>query len=81
MPDVVVYVDGHNLYHGLRSKFGRRYLWLDLVCLAERMRQDDHILKVRYDERGQRLSEPAAVLAARPASSRATGTRNGEQDT
>jgi hypothetical protein len=29
----------------------------------------------------QRLSEPAAELAARPASSRATGTRNGEQDT
>ncbi|GAA4152844.1 hypothetical protein GCM10022416_51420 [Actinomadura keratinilytica] len=30
---------------------------------------------------GQRLSEPTALIAARPASSRATGTRNGEQDT
>jgi diguanylate cyclase (GGDEF)-like protein len=29
----------------------------------------------------QRLSEPAESMAARPASSRATGTRNGEQDT
>jgi hypothetical protein len=31
--------------------------------------------------RAQRLSEPAAELAALPASSLATGTRNGEQDT
>jgi len=33
---------------------------------------------------GYRLSEPPAnrsLTAARPASSRATGTRNGEQDT
>ncbi|GGL02416.1 hypothetical protein GCM10014719_00780 [Planomonospora parontospora subsp. antibiotica] len=30
---------------------------------------------------GQRVSEPAQARAARPASSRATGTRNGEQDT
>ena len=29
----------------------------------------------------QRLSLPAVTMAARPASSRATGTRNGEQDT
>jgi diguanylate cyclase (GGDEF)-like protein len=33
------------------------------------------------DQRAQRWSEPAASIAARPASSRATGTRNGEQDT
>jgi GGDEF domain-containing protein len=30
---------------------------------------------------GHRLSEPAESIAARAASSRATGTRNGEQDT
>ena len=30
---------------------------------------------------GQRLSDPADSIAARAASSRATGTRNGEQDT
>jgi hypothetical protein len=29
----------------------------------------------------QRHSDPAASMAARPASSRATGSRNGEQDT
>lgn len=32
-------------------------------------------------EERQRWSEPVASIAARPASSRATGTRNGEQDT
>ena len=30
---------------------------------------------------GQRESDPADRMVARPASSRATGTRNGEQDT
>ena len=27
---VAVYVDGFNLYYGLRSKGWRRYYWLDL---------------------------------------------------
>lgn len=46
--EAVVYVDGHNLYHGLRRRFGRKYLWLDLSALAQQMRQDDYILTVRY---------------------------------
>lgn len=29
-----VYIDGFNLYHGVRQKHGRRYLWLDLEALA-----------------------------------------------
>ena len=44
----VVYIDGHNLYNGVRRKFGRKYHWLDLFTLARRMRLDDRILKVRY---------------------------------
>ena len=32
---VAVYVDGFNLYFGLKAKHGRRYLWLDLQALAE----------------------------------------------
>ncbi|MGH3680305.1 MAG: NYN domain-containing protein [Natronosporangium sp.] len=48
MSDTVVYIDGHNLYHGIRRKFGRKYLWLDVVRLAQHMRQDDRIVKVRY---------------------------------
>jgi hypothetical protein len=31
---VVLYIDGFNLYYGLHSMFGRRYLWLDPWALA-----------------------------------------------
>lgn len=34
MHRVMVYVDGFNLYFGLRSKSWRKYYWLDLVALA-----------------------------------------------
>ena len=34
---VAVYVDGLNLYHGLKSRGLRRYYWLDLRRLAERL--------------------------------------------
>ncbi|WP_199754855.1 NYN domain-containing protein [Amycolatopsis sp. WAC 04197] len=30
----MVFVDGFNLYHGLKDKHGRRYHWLDLEALA-----------------------------------------------
>jgi len=36
MQKVVCYVDGFNVYHGLRSKHWRKYYWLDLWKLAER---------------------------------------------
>jgi uncharacterized LabA/DUF88 family protein len=31
---VAAYVDGFNLYFGLKAKHGRKYLWLDLQALA-----------------------------------------------
>lgn len=34
--NVICYIDGFNLYHGLRSKGWRKYYWLDLWALAER---------------------------------------------
>ena len=34
---VAVYVDGFNLYYGLRSKGWRRYYWLDLRSLSEQL--------------------------------------------
>lgn len=34
MTRVAAYVDGFNLYFGLKEKYGRRYLWLDLQALA-----------------------------------------------
>lgn len=34
---VVLYVDGFNLYNGLKDKHGRKYLWLNLEELARRL--------------------------------------------
>jgi uncharacterized LabA/DUF88 family protein len=34
---VSMYVDGFNLYHGMHSRFQRRYLWLDLQALATKL--------------------------------------------
>ena len=33
---VKAYVDGFNLYHGLKARHGRKHLWLDLRGLLER---------------------------------------------
>lgn len=48
MANVIAYIDGFNLYHGLRDRYQHRYLWLDLCELARRLRPDDDILAVRY---------------------------------
>jgi len=48
MATVIAYVDGFNLYHGLHQAYGRRYLWLDLQHLVQRVRPHDQILAVRY---------------------------------
>jgi uncharacterized LabA/DUF88 family protein len=48
MATVIAYVDGFNLYHGLHQAYGRRYLWLDLQRLVQRVRPHDQILAVRY---------------------------------
>jgi uncharacterized LabA/DUF88 family protein len=45
---VIAYVDGFNLYHGLRERYRHRYLWLDLTALVRRLRPDDSIVAVRY---------------------------------
>jgi uncharacterized LabA/DUF88 family protein len=46
---VAVYVDGLNLYNGLRDKHGRKYLWLDLQALsAALLLPDQHLVAVRY---------------------------------
>lgn len=49
MARVAVYVDGFNLYFGLRSKYARRYLWLDLQALAgSLLRRGQTLEVVRY---------------------------------
>ena len=46
---VIVYIDGFNLYYGLRSRGWRRYLWLDLHRLSENLlRPAQRLEAVRY---------------------------------
>jgi uncharacterized LabA/DUF88 family protein len=48
MAAVAVYIDGFNLYYGMKNKYGRRYHWLDVVHLARRLRPRDDVVVVRY---------------------------------
>ena len=70
----MVYVDGFNLYYGLKSKGWRRFYWLDLVALSEQLLQDGQRLAgVRYFT--ARLSGRQADKKARQATFlRALGT-------
>lgn len=46
---VVAYIDGYNLYHGLRDEGWRRYLWLDLRALAESLiRESQKLVLTKY---------------------------------
>ncbi|MDX3100783.1 NYN domain-containing protein [Nonomuraea angiospora] len=46
---VGVYVDGFNLYYGLRDLAGRRHLWLDLSAMATRLlRPHQRLVAVSY---------------------------------
>jgi uncharacterized LabA/DUF88 family protein len=70
MDRVVAYVDGFNLYFGLKAEHGRRYLWLDLQALVEGLLQPNQELRevqyftarVRDDPYGERRQ--AAYLDA-----------------
>ncbi len=45
----MAYVDGFNLYYGLKAKGWRRLYWLNLVALSERLlRGDQRLAGVRY---------------------------------
>lgn len=48
MARVAAYIDGFNLYHGLRAVYRHRYLWLDPVALVRRLRPHDDVVAVRY---------------------------------
>lgn len=61
MATVIAYVDGFNLYHGLHAKYQRRYLWLDLEHLVQRIRPKDRIVAVRYFTALVRDDPPALV--------------------
>lgn len=46
---VILYIDGFNLYFGLRSKSWQRYYWLDVRKLGERLlKPEQTLVGVRY---------------------------------
>ena len=45
MKNVSCYVDGFNMYHGLRSKGWKKYYWLDLWKLAEHFLLEGQFLR------------------------------------
>ena len=61
MTRVAAYIDGFNLYFGLKSRYGRRYHWLDLQKLCSALLRRGQILeRVTYFTarvRDQPLSE------------------------
>ena len=47
--NVAVYIDGFNLYYGLRSKGWRRYYWLDLNLMVNKLlRPWQQLVAIRY---------------------------------
>lgn len=49
MPEqLIAYVDGFNLYHGLHDKWQHRYLWLDLEAVVRRVRPHSTVVSVQY---------------------------------
>lgn len=54
---VITYIDGFNLYFGLKSSNWRRYYWLDLYQLAQNLlKAHQELIAVRYFT--SRISEP-----------------------
>lgn len=63
---VIAYVDGFNLYYGLRSKNWRKYYWLDLVGLSRSlMKPGQELVHVHYFSARIRGDGPNKVDAKR----------------
>lgn len=59
--NVIAYVDGFNLYFGLKSKGWRKYYWLDLWALAERfLKPGQMLIEVVYCT-SKIKNDPAAI--------------------
>lgn len=76
---VIAYVDGFNLYYGMRAKYGHRYYWLDLAALVRRLRPDDTLIMVRYFTAMVR-AEPSAAQNQRVYLDALTAHSPGEVD-
>lgn len=49
MSALIVYIDGYNLFHGLRARYtDDRYQWLNLVSLAASLRRHEELVAVKY---------------------------------
>jgi hypothetical protein len=44
MHRVITYVDGFNLYFGMKQQFQNKYLWLDVAALSQLLLSDNQIL-------------------------------------
>ncbi len=61
MERVIAYIDGFNLYYGLRAKYARRYLWLDLpLLMTSLLRPGQELQLTRYCT--TRISAPKAAV-------------------
>ena len=46
---VIVYIDGFNLYYGMRAAFGNKYMWLDLQAFSASLLQPQaELVAVKY---------------------------------
>jgi len=49
MNRTIAYIDGFNLYYGLKSKGWRRYYWLNIQQLAQNLlKEDQKLIKTKY---------------------------------
>ena len=45
----IVYIDGYNLYYGMRAAFGKKYMWLDLQAFSASLLQlQAELVAVKY---------------------------------
>lgn len=57
MERVIIYIDGFNLYFGLKSKGWQRYYWLNLQKLAQNLlTENQHLITTKYFT--SRISKP-----------------------
>jgi hypothetical protein len=69
--DVIAYIDGFNLYNGLRDQYRKRFLWLDLQRLCERLLLgDQRLVSVKY------FTAPVRDRPRASADSRRSGTHS-----
>lgn len=73
---LIAYIDGLNLYHGLRQTMGHRWLWLDVVDLIRALRPASDLVRVNYytamtvespDAQSRQQNYLKALAAANPA--------------